>query len=247
MIPTSYKPREGQLLLTPTLREYFLKFFKGIKPKPLRMSGDLYKATMIDFIGGMQEGQSINETEHKNLMLNIVSTFRRTIAEKEKSIKKRSYITGYSTKGFQLMLTQSTYPVPHLPWAGISLITLDVGEPGTNKQLIKYVSWEVTYAPTVDDNLISYYNSIIKRVVDVDAPLVEGLEDMIFEMVAPPELIPPKELCKSTSIEFNKAKQDSLIATITEAILQTTEPMKHRPESLPIRLAIDPVPMSLHL
>lgn len=225
MIITSYKPRDGQLLLTPTLREYHLKYFKGVKPKPVRMSGALYKATMIDFIGAMQLGGSINELEHKGMMLDIISEFRKAMEGKDRVIKKRSYITGYSNKSFQLMLTQSIYPVPHLPWAGIVLMTLDVGIPGSKEQLIKYVSWEVAYNENVDDGIVDYYNAIIKRNVSVDQDLSEGLEDMIFEMVKPPENIEDiLFITKHLSDSMEKMSEDKKMNELANAVSIGSKP-----------------------
>lgn len=244
MIMTSYKPKEGQLLLTPTLREYFLTYFKGVKPKPLRMSGELFKAVMIDFLGPAQTGQEINEVQHKDTMINIIGAFKRAVADKDKVVKKRSYITGFSNKHIQLMLTYSTYPVPHLPWAGITLTTLDVGKPGAPEQLIKYVSWEVCYNDEVPDQYVDFYNAKINRVVNVDDPLVDGLVGMIFEMVSPPPLseVKPKELSTATTLEFNKHKGGGLIDALTEAILQSTEPVNHSPNKLPVREIMDLLP-----
>lgn len=246
MIMTSYKPKEGQLLLTPTLREYFLTYFKGVKPKPLRMSGELFNAVMNDFLGPAQIGKEINEVEHKDTMINIIGSFKRAVANKDKVVKKRSYITGFSNKHIQIMLTYSTYPVPHLPWAGITLTTLDVGKPGASDQLIKYVSWEVCYNDEVPDQYVDFYNTKINRVVNVDDPLVDGLVGMIFEMVAPPPLseVKPKKLSTATTLEFNKHKGGGLIDALTDAILQSTEPVTHTPGALSARQKLDLVTSS---
>lgn len=186
MVKGSYKPREGQLKPTPILREFFLEHFKGVKAKPVRMSGELFDSVNI-FINAIHDLKSLEEDDHRNLLLDIVNAFRKTMDSRDRYIKKRRYETGYSTKNFQIMLTHSTYPVPHLPWAGISLITLDVGVPGTNQQVIKFVSWENCFSEDTSDAIVNFYSHRVKRSVKVGDDLSEGLKDMIFEMVAPPD------------------------------------------------------------
>lgn len=186
MVKGSYKPLAGQLQPTPQLREFFLEHFKGTKAKPIRMSGEFFDAVNT-FIVKAQTGEDIDETEHRTILLKIVNAFRKVMDQKDPNIKKRRYETGFSTKRFQIMLTHSTYPVPHLPWAGISLVTMDVGVPGSDKQVIRFVSWENCFDADVEDVVVNYYGNRVNRMGAINNNLSESLVDMIFEMVAPPE------------------------------------------------------------
>lgn len=186
MVKGSYKPREGQLLHPPHLKEFFLTNFKGVKAKPLRMSGELFDAVNT-FMVAIHDGKTIDEEIHREVLLNMVGCFRKLIHGRDSNIKRRRYETGFSTKTFQILLTHSTYPAPHMPDIGISLVTLDIGFPGSVNQVIRFVSWEAMYSDKVDIETRHFYNNRIKRSIAVEHELNEGLVDMIFELVVPPE------------------------------------------------------------
>jgi hypothetical protein len=233
MITTSYKPAEGKLRPTPAFKEYQLEYFKGIKPKTVRMSGELFK--QVDrYMTLTKADASLEESEHREMLANIIREFRIGIDAKDKTVKKRIYFTGYAEKKFQLMLTSSVYPVPHLPWAGISLITLDIGVPGSSDQYVKFISWSVVYDHETDANVIGYYNAKIKPKANAQTPLGEGLVDMIFEMTALPEKLTGLSLlAESARDEFrNTPRMNRLIDKIADLIANPPAKKVYSPTAL---------------
>lgn len=159
LVRTSYKPTANELILREEFIELKNGLFKGVVPKLIRMSGNLYKD--IDTLMYCRDEQS--DEEYEKLLQNAIRSMDvLTNPYLTDSSKKRIFLTGRRAGKHQLLLTKYAYPVPHVKGLSINLVTIELGTLGENIYGFKSSRWGLAVDDFVTDEERDHYISTIR-------------------------------------------------------------------------------------
>ncbi len=177
---TSYKPSANELRLRDEFVELKHNLFKGVTPKLIRMSGQLYD----DLDELLTNAKDIKENEEAILLQRIM----RSMDEANKrfvrnSKKKHIFITGRRVGNFQILITEHVLPVPHVSGLSITLVTAELNVLGTGEYGFKSSRWGLM----VDDEMSKevqehYIRTISLQGLQQFSSYLEIMKHIIFQV-----------------------------------------------------------------
>jgi hypothetical protein len=151
---TSYKPSVNELHIRDEFNELKHGLFKGIVPKIIRMSGQLYQ----DLDELMTTSKELSDAEEKTLLQKLM----RSMDEANKrhvrdSKKKHIFITGRRKGKFQILITEHVLPIPHVTGVSVALITAELNIVGTDEYAFKSSRWGLMVDDDMDPKIRDHY------------------------------------------------------------------------------------------
>lgn len=180
LVRSSYKPSANELILRDEFIELKNGLFKGVVPKLIRMSGELYND--IDVLMASTEEQT--DEEHEALLQKTLRSIDNvTNPYIHDSTKKRIFYTGRRAGKHQLLLTKHVYPVPHVKGISLTLVTVELGIIGTDIYGFKSTRWGIAVDDHVTEEERNHYISDI-RLSDVRnyETYIEMMKHIVFQV-----------------------------------------------------------------
>lgn len=177
---TSYKPSANELRLREEFIELKHGLFKGVSPKIVRMSGQLF-TDIQDLLTNCSDIDPGEEATILQRLMRSMDDLNKRYVRNSK--KKHIFYTGKRIGKLQLLITEHVCPVPHVSGLSITLITAELHVMGTNDYAFKSARWGLL----VDDDMSQeeqdhYVSTVSLKGLDHGRSYIEIMSDIIFQV-----------------------------------------------------------------